>query len=152
MDVSYPRFVSSRRAILGLSQRDLARRSGVAQPLIAAIETGRRRATTQTATALDAALRLRPSQALAARRQEVLRRIEARGGHDPIVFGSVARGTDREDSDLDLIVTFPPGASLMDALDLRAELEDLLTVPVEVVSAGSSGLDRLDGPRFRVAA
>ncbi|MFP5347853.1 MAG: multiprotein-bridging factor 1 family protein [Actinomycetes bacterium] len=48
-----------------MSQRELAERSGLKQPLIAAIEAGRRRPSDAARTALDRALAVRPSVALA---------------------------------------------------------------------------------------
>ncbi|MGC5168143.1 nucleotidyltransferase domain-containing protein [Luteimicrobium sp. DT211] len=152
MDLVYGDLVRTRRALLGLSQRALAARSGVAQPLIAAIESGRRRATPETRAALEPELRLRPSDALGARRAQVLDVLERAGAGDPVVFGSVAAGTDTPESDLDLIVTLPAGSGIIDLLALEDELEQLLTVHVDLVSAGSSGLDRLEGPRRPVAA
>ncbi|UUT34327.1 helix-turn-helix domain-containing protein [Microbacterium elymi] len=56
----YGDFVRTRRDILGMSQRDLAERSGVKQPSIAAIERGRRDPSVAAKAALDAALRLAP--------------------------------------------------------------------------------------------
>jgi hypothetical protein len=43
------------------------------------------------------------------------------------VFGSVARGSSRADSDVDLLVTFDPDApwSTLDIVDLRQELASL---------------------------
>lgn len=131
--------VRARRALLGLSQRALAQASGVAQPLISAIESGRRQPTAASAAALLAALPLRPSVALERRRSEVAAAVLAHGGRGAAVFGSVARGSDRTGSDLDLVVAFEDGRDIVDLLALQAELEDLLTVPVDVVSAGSSG-------------
>lgn len=52
------------------------------------------------------------------------------------LFGSVARGDDRQDSDIDLLVDFLPGSSLFDLLRLSRELEALLRHPVDVVSRG----------------
>ncbi|WP_278258982.1 nucleotidyltransferase domain-containing protein [Nocardioides convexus] len=52
------------------------------------------------------------------------------------VFGSAARGDDRPGSDIDLLVTFAPGASLLDQADLKHHLEDLLGVSVDIVSDG----------------
>ena len=138
-DVSYADRLRLRRAAAGLTQRELADASGVKQPLIAAIESGARQPTEATRRALDTALQVRPSQLLHAARPEVLAAVRAVGGTDVRVFGSVAVGTDQPDSDLDLLVTFPPGADIVTLLTLEEELSALLTVPVEVVSAGSTG-------------
>jgi uncharacterized protein len=50
------------------------------------------------------------------------------------VFGSVARGEARPDSDLDLLVDFEPGTSLLDHVGLFQDLEELLGVGVDVVA------------------
>jgi hypothetical protein len=52
------------------------------------------------------------------------------------VFGSVARGDDRPDSDIDLLVDFAPDSSLFDLMQMARELEELLGHPVDVVSTG----------------
>jgi predicted nucleotidyltransferase len=52
------------------------------------------------------------------------------------VFGSVARGEDRPDSDADFLVEFEPGASLLDLMGIQDELEALLGCPVDVLSVG----------------
>ncbi len=51
------------------------------------------------------------------------------------VFGSVARGETDSRSDLDLLVDLEPGRSLLDLARLQRKLEELLTVPVDVVSS-----------------
>lgn len=139
MDRTYGEFLRARREILGLSQRALAEASGVKQPLISALESAHRQPTATTRAALDRALALRPSVALARRHDQVLATVRRHGGRDAVVFGSVALGTDRADSDLDLMVAFEPGRDIVDLLALEADLEVVLTVPVDVVSAGSSG-------------
>jgi uncharacterized protein len=53
---------------------------------------------------------------------------------NPRVFGSALHGTDREGSDLDLLVDTLPGATLFDLGGLQAELEGLLGVPVDVLT------------------
>ncbi len=53
---------------------------------------------------------------------------------NPRVFGSVVRGTDTEGSDLDLLVDALPGATLFDLGGLQIELEELLGVPVELLT------------------
>lgn len=50
------------------------------------------------------------------------------------VFGSVARGEADEKSDIDLLVEFESGRSLLDHAGLRLELQDLLGCKVDVVS------------------
>jgi uncharacterized protein len=55
---------------------------------------------------------------------------------NPRVFGSVLHGTDREDSDLDLLVDALPGATLFDLGGLQDSLETLLHVRVDVRTPG----------------
>lgn len=52
------------------------------------------------------------------------------------LFGSAARGDDRPDSDIDLLVDFDEDSSLFDLVRLARELEALLGRAVDVVSAG----------------
>jgi predicted nucleotidyltransferase len=51
------------------------------------------------------------------------------------LFGSVARGTAKADSDVDLLVTFEPDApwSTLDLVDLREELASLFERPVDLI-------------------
>lgn len=74
----------------------------------------------------------RPSGVLAARREEVLELARARGASNVRVFGSVARGDDGTTSDIDLLVDFPPGTSLLTVIGLEQALRDLLGIPVDV--------------------
>lgn len=62
----------------------------------------------------------------------------ARGVLHAAIFGSVARGEDREDSGVDVIVELPRGGwlGLTGLLDLREELEQSLGRSVDVVSMG----------------
>jgi len=55
------------------------------------------------------------------------------GAHNVRVFGSVARGEDRPDSDLDLLVDFEPDRSLMDHSLLILDLHDALGQKVDVI-------------------
>jgi uncharacterized protein len=52
------------------------------------------------------------------------------------VFGSVARGEETDQSDIDFLVEFEPKSSLLDLLHLQDDLSGLLRQPVDVVSAG----------------
>ena len=55
---------------------------------------------------------------------------------NPRVFGSVVHGSDKDDSDLDLIVDALPGATLFDLGGLQIELEESLGVPVDLITPG----------------
>ena len=57
------------------------------------------------------------------------------GASNVRVFGSVARGDARPDSDLDLLVDLEPGRSLLDHVALIQDLEDLLGRKVDVVES-----------------
>ena len=50
------------------------------------------------------------------------------------VFGSVARGEAKEDSDVDFLVEFPSGKSLFDLADLHMKLEEILHRKVDVLT------------------
>ncbi|MBE1877831.1 XRE family transcriptional regulator [Myceligenerans pegani] len=133
--MTYASRVRRRRQILGLSQRDLERRSGVRQPLIAAIETGARTPSPATREALDAALETKPSTALKALHDEVVARFAEVGLPAPVVFGSVARHEDDARSDIDLMVAFTDDYDIVDLLALEEDLTELLTFPVDVIDA-----------------
>lgn len=117
-----------------MTQQELAARSGVRQPNIAAYESGQRTPSEAMAARLLEAARPRPSVLLARHRDEVLRLAMRNRATNVRVFGSIARGEDTPDSDVDLLVSFQPGASLLDQAGLIADLEDLLGRHVDVVS------------------
>lgn len=80
---------------------------------------------------------MRPSDALRDR-VEAVRAIIARSPFEnPRVFGSVARGEDDEQSDLDLLVDIADRASLFDLARLQMDLEELLGVRVDILTADS---------------
>jgi predicted nucleotidyltransferase len=56
----------------------------------------------------------------------------ASGASSVRVFGSVARGMDRDGSDLDLLIDLPAGTSLLRIVGLQLDLEDVLGVKVDV--------------------
>lgn len=55
---------------------------------------------------------------------------------NPRVFGSVLHGRDRAGSDLDLLVDTLPDTTLFDLGGLQVALEDLLGVPVDLLTPG----------------
>ena len=73
---------------------------------------------------------------LEAKRDEIRQIVRRHRGTSVSVFGSVARGDESADSDVDFLVEFEPGSSLFDLLHISEELELLLGTSVDVVSAG----------------
>ena len=53
---------------------------------------------------------------------------------NPRLFGSVLRGADGRDSDIDILVDALPGATLFDLGGLQQDLQDLLGVPVDLLT------------------
>jgi len=72
---------------------------------------------------------------LRARRDEILEVASSHGASNVRVFGSVARGTATPRSDVDLLVDFGPGRTLVDHVRLWRDLEALLGNAVHVLSA-----------------
>ena len=67
--------------------------------------------------------------------KESIFRIAARRGASRVrVFGSVARGENDENSDIDFLVDLEPGRTLFDLSGLLADLQALLHQPVDVVT------------------
>ena len=63
----------------------------------------------------------------------ILQAAARHGASDLRLFGSTARGEDRPDSDIDLVVHLGPGVGLFGLARLRRDLEELLGAPVDVV-------------------
>ncbi|MBB3607131.1 nucleotidyltransferase domain-containing protein [Rhizobium sp. BK602] len=69
---------------------------------------------------------MKPSEALEKNRQAIRDATRRFKAENPRVFGSVVRGEDKLDSDLDILVDPLPRATLFDLGELLEELEDLL--------------------------
>lgn len=83
---------------------------------------------------------MRPSIALALHRDAARATVARYPVLNPRVFGSVLHGTDREDSDLDVLVDPIRGrTSLFDLSGLMLDLERLLGVPVGLHTPKSLG-------------
>lgn len=148
------RLLRRARELAGLTQDELASRAGVSQSVISAYETGRREPgmrmlrrlieasgqelsvdveTTRSLGGADTAV----GRALR-RHRSALRSVVAKYGATNVrLFGSVARGDDGLDSDVDLVVDLPEDTSLLELIALRRELAELLNAPVDVVPARS---------------
>jgi predicted nucleotidyltransferase len=69
------------------------------------------------------------------RHKEAIRAMAlAHGARDIRVFGSVARGEDGPESDIDFLVDLEKGRTLFDLARLEVELERLLQAPVDVTT------------------
>ena len=124
------------RTAAGLTQKDLAGRLGIAAPNIAAYESGKRALSEDLFDRILDATRPLPSTTLRAHARQVKELAARRGADSVSVFGSVARGDDRYNSDIDLLISFRPGIDLFDVAELTEELEVLLGTKVDIVSVG----------------
>ena len=79
---------------------------------------------------------MRPSLVLDLKRSAVRETASRFRVANPRVFGSVLHGTDRDGSDLDLLVDALPGATLLDLGGLQDDLELLLGVHVDLLTPG----------------
>jgi predicted nucleotidyltransferase/DNA-binding XRE family transcriptional regulator len=135
----------------GLTQSQLAARAGVAQSVVSAYETGTRepslatlqRLVSATGLTLDLRVRHAPSQSRqlsgplgrrVLRHRRAIRQAAANHGVTNIrVFGSVARGQDTADSDVDLLIDVGPGVGLLRLGRLEADLHRLLGARIDLV-------------------
>jgi hypothetical protein len=74
------------------------------------------------------------NQLLQSKRQEILKIAARHGAYNVRVFGSVARGDARPDSDMDFLVNLEANRSLMDLARLLRDLQTLLDRAVDVVT------------------
>ena len=74
------------------------------------------------------------AELLASKKDEILRIAAKHGARNVRVFGSVACGEARPDSDVDFLVDMDPGRTLLDQGGLLMDLRDLLDVQVDVVT------------------
>ena len=115
------------RLRVGLSQVELGRGAGVTQSVVSAYESGAR----QLSVPMLARL-------VAATGSELDMRRSAPATTEPTsprVFGSVARGEEGIESDVDLLVDVPEGVGLVTLGRCQVELDRLLGVPVHLVPA-----------------
>ena len=77
---------------------------------------------------------MKPSEALQLHRNDIRRIVTSNHAANPRVFGSVIRGEDEDGSDLDLLVDPLPETSLLDIGGIQFELQELLGVPVDVLT------------------
>ena len=69
-------------------------------------------------------------------RHEIMAAAARHGARNVRVFGSVARGDDHENSDVDLLVDVEPGRTLLDVIAFEQDTRQLLGRNVEVLTDG----------------
>lgn len=132
--VSRLRRVMALRAMLagGSSQREVAESVGVSQPAVS-----QQLRSAPDVHALDAAIVLEAAA-------PILKTLAGERGYSRLaVFGSVARGQARPDSDIDLLVEAPAGTSSFDFVKFQLLLAQVLGRGVDLVEYGGlkDGLD-----------
>ena len=103
----------------GMSQQEIARQIGRSQPEVSRLLHFH--GTTPLARRLRAA------------RRQVIEMVEAAGGSNVRVFGSVATGREHEGSDIDLLFHMDQPLGLMDLAGLEIELGTVLHADVDLV-------------------
>ncbi|PTL74514.1 hypothetical protein C1I63_17950 [Rathayibacter caricis DSM 15933] len=121
------------REDVAMSQTALAAAAGLRQPNIAAIEAGSRRPSPELLERVLRAARLRPSIVLEYLADDVRQLAADHGLSDVRVFGSAARGSDDERSDIDLLAAADPSIDFLRLAAFRGRAEELLGFPVDVV-------------------
>lgn len=140
----FVRALAEARRAAGLTQAGLAARLGTTQSAIARLERGEVVPSVTTLAKLADALGIEfevrprsgvvirePSSALRlvdlrARREELLAIAARYGARNVRVFGSVARGDARSDSDVDFLVELEPDRTVLDLSGLVLDLEETL--------------------------
>ena len=75
------------------------------------------------------------AEVLGDKREAILAIASHHGASDVRVFGSVARGEARPNSDVDFLVNIEKGRNLLDRISLIQDLEDLLNRKVDVAES-----------------
>jgi uncharacterized protein len=135
----------------GLTQTELARRAGTSQAMVARYENGAASPTVRTLARLlraagrnlvisgpaaTAQLERGPTASLLREhRAEILAAADAVGAANVRIFGSVARGDETPESDIDLLVDFPASErGLFPLLRLAGEVEAIVGRPVDIAA------------------
>ena len=80
---------------------------------------------------------LLPLRALVEAHRDEIKAVVARHkGRAVAIFGSVARGEETPESDIEFLVEFEKGSSLFDLVRMQDDLADLLGRDIDVVSVG----------------
>ncbi len=91
---------------------------------------------------------MKPSEALDLHRDAARAIFDKYPVTNPRIFGSVARGEDTEESDLDVLVERAGRLTYFDLAELEQELRDLMGIRIDVRTSGefsTCGLSRISG-------
>ena len=137
----------------GMTQSELALRAGTSQSAVARYESGQAVPYTSTlqriarAGGYEVQLTLVPARPsdlsgsrarkLRDRRSEITHILLGAGATNPRIFGSVSRGEDTDESDIDLLVDFDLDKGLLPILHLNEALSRLMGERVEVSPVGA---------------
>lgn len=127
-----PSLVRAARQDASLTQAELAGMTGMSQSTLAQIESGRRAVSAELLERILRAADYRPSVPLARYASSISSYAQERGLGSLRVFGSVARGTDGFESDIDLIGTPTRDLSLFELADIASFASELTGFPTEV--------------------
>lgn len=130
--------IRAARIDAALTQAELAGRAGLRQPSLAQMESGRRSVSNEMLERVLRAADYRPSLPLAAHATEIRDAAVRHGLREVRVFGSVLRGEDAFDSDIDLLVTADDDTDLFDLALFSEDVRRLTGFPVDVVADGSA--------------
>lgn len=146
---SVGRLIREAREVSGSTQAELAKRAGTSQPALARYENGTVSPSMTTLERLfraagarleinfvpaESTVDLSRSRAKLLRdsREEILSLVHQIGASNVRVFGSVARGEDDEESDIDLLIDYDLKKGLRPVFRLGDSLEELLGESVDV--------------------
>jgi predicted nucleotidyltransferase/DNA-binding XRE family transcriptional regulator len=140
--------ISNARITSGLTQAELAARAGTSQAAIARYESDRVSPSVSTlervlraagvelvisgAQANQTDLSSEKAQLVRRHKVEIIELARTHGARNVRLFGSVARGEDTLESDIDFLVKTPDENALSIAISLQAALESLLGCKVDV--------------------
>ena len=79
---------------------------------------------------------MRPSEVLPLHRETIRQLVLEAGMANPRVFGSVVRGEDNEESDLDILVDPSPKTDLLDVVRLQRLISTLVGLRVDLLTPG----------------
>jgi predicted nucleotidyltransferase/DNA-binding XRE family transcriptional regulator len=149
--------IRAARLRAGMTQTQLANRADLAQSVVSAYESSKREPSYEmlrkliAASGFDMDVVLVPlaerstrKQAIENNRNRLLRALRQLGARDVKLFGSVARGEDGPESDIDLLVDIAPDIGLFALGRMRSAAEHILGSSVDIVPANSLKPDVAD--------